>query len=78
MTIEQLRSVHQATPFQPFTIFLADGRSFHVPHREFLSQTPSGRTVVVSNADETLDILDLLLVTDLKVFPQRQAQAEAS
>jgi len=78
MTIEQLRRLHQATPFQPFTIYLADGRSFFIPHREFLSHTPSGRTVVVTNPDETVDILDLLLVTDLKVHPPRQAQSEAS
>lgn len=67
MTIEQLRSTHQANPFQPFTIRLADGRSLHVPHRDFLSHSPSGRTVIVYHEDESFSIIDLLLVTELEV-----------
>lgn len=74
MIIEQLRAVHQAdpfkpftVPFKPFTVHLADGRSLHVPHREFLSQSPGGRTLIVYHEDESFSILDLLLVTELKV-----------
>jgi hypothetical protein len=67
MTIEQLRAIHQATPFRPFTIHLADGRRIEVPHREFLSHSASGRTVVVHHLDDTFSIIDLLLVTELKV-----------
>jgi hypothetical protein len=67
MTIEQLRAVHQAQPFQPFTICLADGTSYHVPHRDFLSHSPSGRTVIVYHPDDSFSIVDLLLVTELKV-----------
>jgi hypothetical protein len=67
MTIEQLRTVHQATPFQPFAIYLADGREIRVPHREFLSHSPSGRTIIVHHQDDTFSIIDLLLVTELKV-----------
>lgn len=68
MIIEQLRAVHQADPFKPFSVHLADGRSLHVPHREFLSQSPGGRTLIVYHEDESfISILDLLLVTELKV-----------
>jgi hypothetical protein len=67
MTIEQLRAVHQATPFRPFTIHLADGRQIRVPHREFLSHSPSGRTIIIHHEDDTFSIVDLLLVTELKV-----------
>jgi hypothetical protein len=67
MTIEQLRAIHQATPFRPFTIHLADGRQINVPHSEFLSHSPSGRTIIVYHADETFSIVDLRLVTALKV-----------
>lgn len=63
MTVERLRAVHQANPFKPFTVHLADGRSLHVPHREFLSQSPGGRTLIVYHEDESFSILDLLLVT---------------
>lgn len=72
MTIDQLRSTHQANPFRPFTIHLADGRSFHVPHRDFLSQSPSGRTLIVYHQDESFSILDLLLVTELEIANGRR------
>jgi hypothetical protein len=77
MTIEQIRTVHQATPFQPFTIHLADGRSWTVPHSEFLSHSPSGRTIIVHHADDSFSIIDLLLVTELEVHKQpSEAQQE--
>jgi hypothetical protein len=40
MTAEQLRAMREASPFRPFTIHLADGRSLPVPHRDFVSQSP--------------------------------------
>ncbi len=69
MTIEQLRNVHQAQPFVPFTIHLGDGRSFLVPHRDSLSHSPSGRTIIVFGEGEVenFGILDLLLVTEINV-----------
>jgi hypothetical protein len=67
MTAEQLRNFHQARPFRPFTIHMADSSSYHVPHSEFLSQSPSGRTIIVHHPDDTYSVIDLLLVTELKV-----------
>jgi hypothetical protein len=78
MTVEELRRVHQATPFMPFTIYLADGRSHEVRHREFLSHSPSGRIVIVHHPDDSWDVVDLLLVTDLKGHPPTVAKAEGS
>ena len=43
MTIEQLRQMHQARPFAPFRVHMADGRHLDVDHPEFLAQTPAGR-----------------------------------
>lgn len=71
MTIEQLRTLHQASPFRPFTIHLADGRSLHVPYREFLSYSPTGRTVIVHGEGEAYNIIDLRLVTRLEVNEER-------
>lgn len=74
MTIEQLRKLHQARPFQPFTIHLADGRRLHVRHNEFLSMSPSGRTIIVHHPNDDYDVIDLLLVTDLKVRASRRTR----
>jgi hypothetical protein len=68
MTLEQLRAVHQANPFRPFAIHLADGRKYDVPHRDFLSHSPSGRTVIVYHETESFSIIDMLLVTELEIL----------
>ncbi len=67
MTIEQLRAAYMAKPFRPFVIHLADGREVPVQHPEFMMAVPSGRTIVVCQPDDSLNIIDLLLVTDLEI-----------
>jgi hypothetical protein len=69
MTIEQRRAVYNAQPFRPFVIHLADGREIPVQHREFFMTVPSGRTIIVAQPDDTVNIVDLLLVTDLEIKP---------
>lgn len=71
MTIERLREVYRAQPFQAFTIHLADGRQIPVVSREFIMTVPSGRTIFVCQPDDTVNIIDLLLVTDLELTPLR-------
>ena len=66
MTIEQLRQMHQARPFQPFRVHMADGRHLDVVHPEFLAHTPNGRTVMIARPDESFEVLDLLRVTSLE------------
>ncbi len=67
MTIQQVRKLHQATPFQPFRIHLADGRALDVSHPELLAILPPGRTMVVATGKEDYEVVDLLLVTSLEV-----------
>ena len=69
MTIDRLRDAYNAQPFQPFVMHLADGREVPVVHREFIMPVPSGRTVIVVQPDDTVNIVDLLLVTDLELKP---------
>ncbi|MBI3462919.1 MAG: hypothetical protein HY000_07635 [Planctomycetes bacterium] len=71
MTIEQLRTYRDAQPFRPFIMHLADGREIPVNHREFIMPSPSGRTVLVFQPDDTLNVVDLLLVTDLEIRSHR-------
>jgi hypothetical protein len=66
MTIEQIRRLHQAQPFQPFEIYVADGRSFEVNHPELMAVHGLGRTIAVGVPNGSFEILDLLLVTSLK------------
>jgi hypothetical protein len=67
MTIEQVKQLYNSAPFKPFIIHLADGRRIPVKHREFMATSPSGRTIVVYEQDDSFNIIDLLLVTSLEV-----------
>ena len=78
VTIDQFRKMLMAQPFQPFTLHLADGRQLHVPHREFASHVPSGRTVFIAQPDDTFEIIDLLLVVGLEARPATGSAAQAS
>jgi hypothetical protein len=66
VTTNQFKSTLHAEPFVPFVVHLADGRSIPVKHREFAMLAPSGRTVVIYQPDDTMNLVDLLLVTDLE------------
>ena len=78
MTTQQLDNIHRAKPFRPFTIHMGDGRAFHVPHPEFLSRSPSGRTIIVYGKDENFSVLDLLLLTELEVHAPVASPGEAA
>jgi hypothetical protein len=69
MTVEQLRRAHQARPFHPFDIHLADSRRLPVDHPELLAITPTGRTIGIALKDGTIETVDLLLVTSIKPRP---------
>ena len=54
-------------PFEPFTIRMADGRSFRVGHPEAVVPSFLGRTVLVyDKASGGASILDLFLMTELE------------
>lgn len=73
MTTEQFKTTLHLQPFKPFTIRMADGRTFQVSHPDFVAQSPSGRTVIVFQPDESYSVLDLLLMTELQVANGRHA-----
>ena len=72
MTATKLKEVYDSQPFAPFDLHLADGGAIPVLHREFMMTAPSGRVVVVMQPDDTMNIIDLDLVTDLEIKPLRK------
>ncbi len=66
MTIEQLRNYHQAKPFRPFILHVADGTTVRVEHPEFLAHTPAGRTVFVGLPDDSSRMIDILMITQIE------------
>jgi hypothetical protein len=73
MRVEQLKRVHAANPFRPFTIHFVDGSSFRVDRPEFLSRSPSGRTIIVHQNDDGLRILEMQFATGLEVHSNSTA-----
>ncbi|MEX2170443.1 MAG: hypothetical protein WD851_14100 [Pirellulales bacterium] len=73
MTTEQFRATLHQQPFRPFTIRMADGRVFEIAHRDFVALSPSGRTTIVFQTDESYSVLDLLLMSELQVANGRPA-----
>lgn len=69
MKIDELRDLRDATPFHLFAIHLADGRAIRVVHRDFVMASPTGRTGLVYQSGGSLDIVDMMLVTSLRVKP---------
>ena len=66
MILEHFRDALRAQPFRPFVMHLADGREIAVRHPGLVVATSTGRTTVVVQPDDSLNIIDLLLVTDLE------------
>jgi len=71
MTIERLRDVLAAKPFRRFVLELADGNRVPVINPDYVLVTPGGRTIVVTNLDDSLRIIDLLLVASIHISARR-------
>lgn len=67
MRLEQIKEMQKEEPFEPFDLYLADGRSVFVPHPEFLYIPPKGdRSVYVSDDDGIVERIDVMLVVSAK------------
>jgi hypothetical protein len=75
MTGEQIRRHFEATPFVPFRVHMASDKSANVPHPDFMHLSPTGRWLIVDRPDDTVEMIDLLLVTSLKTLPRNGSRA---
>jgi hypothetical protein len=62
MDLQGIRDALHKQPFKPFTISLADGRSFFVPHPELVA-VGKRRVIVVEPDDAWSEIEPLLIVS---------------
>jgi hypothetical protein len=78
MTIDELRGFSRAQPFQPYVIHLTDGRAVLVSHPELMMAVPSGRTILVCQPDDTIDVIDLPQVARVEVKQERRGSRGGS
>jgi hypothetical protein len=65
---DELREFAKRTPFVPFDVKMSDGRVYTIEHPEWLSISPSGRTLVTWTVeDERLVLLDVLHITAIEL-----------
>ena len=66
----EIRKLFEATPFLPFRVHVANGKSVDVRHPDFMHLSPTGRRLIVDRPDDTFEIIDVLLVTGLETLSQ--------
>jgi hypothetical protein len=74
MTAQAIRQYLDASPFRPVNLITSSGKSYLVPHPDFLTFSPTGRTCNVYAADgEYFNILDVLLISEVAPVKRRAA-----
>jgi hypothetical protein len=78
-TVEQVRAAMHRAPFLGFELRLVDGRSFHVPHPDFIAvpQNARGRDVMFYDEHGRTHRIDLLLIVEVEE-PAAPAAATSS
>ena len=71
MTLQQVRNAMDSG--RPFTLLMADGKTYRVPHRDYIMLVPKGSSVVVHN-DEVATVLPLLTMTGISYEPEPTAR----
>ena len=66
MTIDRVRELYNAQPFQPFAVRMRDGRRIAVAKRENIGRGPLGYTIAVFAPDDSLHILEVAAIKDLE------------
>jgi len=66
MTVEAIRPFLEASPFRPVNLITSSGKSYIVPHPDFVTFSPTGRTCNVYAADgEYFNMLDVPSITEV-------------
>lgn len=71
MTRKQVESAVEAGV--PFTLCMADGKEYVVPHRDYIFLPPNASYVIVHEDDGHFNVLPLLTMTGLRSKPADKA-----
>lgn len=72
MDLQGIREALYKQPFKPFTISLADGRSFFVPHPELVAV--GKRRIIVVEPDDSWSEIEPLLIVSLDYNGNRRSR----
>lgn len=75
MIKENIRDLIHATPFKPFYIHTANGKSFLIHHPEFILAASDAPHVIVEELTGRTHTINVMLITSLEEVPAcRQKQ----
>jgi hypothetical protein len=79
MMKEKIRDLLDATPFVPFYIHTANGKSFLVHHPDFILAASGAPHVIVEESNGRTHTINVMLITSLEEVPgRRQRQRNKS
>lgn len=70
MMKEKIRELLNASPFVPFTIEMASGKSYHVMHPDFAIASSDLPEVVVEEPNGLVQFLNPMLITTILQEPK--------
>jgi hypothetical protein len=73
MDLQGIREALYKSPFKPFTISLADGRSFFIPHPELVAV--GKRRIIVFKPDDSWSEIEPLLIVSLDYNGKRRSRS---
>jgi len=65
MMKEKIRGLLNASPFVPFTIEMASGKSYHVVHPDFAIANSDSPEVIVEELNGLVQFLNPMLITTI-------------
>ena len=74
MVVTSIRELNRAAPFKPYTICMASGEKFQVPHPDFVLVSPKGSFVIFVDAKEYPHHLNSLLIESVVVGDGHRAR----
>lgn len=63
MYSDEIRALLRAMPFVPFTVYLPDGSSHHVPHSDFAMLTPDDYTLFVAAMSKPVERIQVAQIS---------------
>ncbi len=67
MLPDRIRELIHAIPFQPFVVELGSGKCVPVKHPHYVLLSPGGRTLIVHNDEQRMEMIDVFLITSVSV-----------
>jgi hypothetical protein len=75
MTADQLKDLLHATPFVPFSVYVAaEQKAYEIPHPDFAMVTSKGRVLIVARTDaEAAHHISVPLITRIETAESSNA-----